>query len=336
MSAAGSEISIVVPVRNGAATLGRCLAAAVAQDPPAAELVVVDDASDDETPEIARQAGCTLIRLAERRGAAGARNCGARAAHGGILLFVDADMVLPPTAAGHVLDWFSRHDEYSGLVGLVATECPEGNATSVYFNLRKRFDYLQLSQPIAVLYGGLHALRRAAFEESGGYDESFPEVEDADLGRRLADSGRLIGLDPSLEGIHLHRIGLLQLLRSDLRRTSFHVRLLRRRRWSRGAVAGRRVASFRRGALASVVVVPLTVGLALGAVLWAPLAAPAVVGAAAIWGLNRRFLAYVRSLRGGAAALTCGGILVLDMVAAAAGAAVGVIAGLWEGRRHER
>jgi glycosyltransferase involved in cell wall biosynthesis len=86
-------ISFVVPAHNEEALLGETLrilrASAEAVGQPF-EIIVADDASTDRTAEIARTAGATVVSI-ERRQIAAARNAGAKAASGDVLIFVDAD-----------------------------------------------------------------------------------------------------------------------------------------------------------------------------------------------------------------------------------------------------
>src|SRR5262245_48629676 len=86
-------ISFIVPAHNEELWIGRCLdsirSAMAALDEPY-EVIVVDDASTDATARIAEQKGARTIRVAHRNISA-VRNCGARAAAGEELIFVDAD-----------------------------------------------------------------------------------------------------------------------------------------------------------------------------------------------------------------------------------------------------
>lgn len=86
-------ISFIVPAHNEELELPATLAALHAAASGAAqpyEIIVVDDASTDQTPEIASRAGAKVIQI-NRRQIAASRNAGARAARGDYLFFVDAD-----------------------------------------------------------------------------------------------------------------------------------------------------------------------------------------------------------------------------------------------------
>ena len=85
-------ISVVVPVRNGAATLDNCLVALARQtaDRAAYEVIVVNDGSTDDTAEIVRRHGLRCLDIAPA-GPAVARNRGAAQARGELVLFTDGD-----------------------------------------------------------------------------------------------------------------------------------------------------------------------------------------------------------------------------------------------------
>src|SRR5689334_9252898 len=90
--------SVVIPARNAARTLPATLAALRGQTYPAdrLEVIVVDDGSADATGEVAAAGGARVLRQAPA-GPAAARNRGAAAATGEIILFTDADCTPAPT-----------------------------------------------------------------------------------------------------------------------------------------------------------------------------------------------------------------------------------------------
>ena len=88
-------LSVIVPVYNAAATLEKCAASVLDQAPEAAELILVDDGSADDSPalcdRLAAQDGRVRVIHQKNGGASAARNAGLAAAKGRYVQFVDAD-----------------------------------------------------------------------------------------------------------------------------------------------------------------------------------------------------------------------------------------------------
>ncbi|MDH3274990.1 MAG: glycosyltransferase family 2 protein [Gammaproteobacteria bacterium] len=83
-------LTIIIPAKNEAKAIGDVVATARAEYPEA-EIIVVDDGSDDGTGDIAGQAGATVVKHPESLGNGAAVKSGARAARGEILAFMDGD-----------------------------------------------------------------------------------------------------------------------------------------------------------------------------------------------------------------------------------------------------
>src|SRR5215469_16254906 len=86
----GVRISVIVPVHNGLHVIGRCLEAIRLSTYTNFEVLVVDDCSTDETPQIVNNFGVQCLKTPRKLGPSGARNLGADHGMGEILLFVDA------------------------------------------------------------------------------------------------------------------------------------------------------------------------------------------------------------------------------------------------------
>ncbi|MBX7168264.1 MAG: glycosyltransferase family 2 protein [Pirellulales bacterium] len=117
-------VSIVLPAHNEAAAIEGVLEEVVgvlfAHD-IACEVLVVDDASTDDTAARAQRFadGCwqlpvRVLRLAEQRGAGAARKAGIRAAHGEVIVMLDADGTYPAAAIPELLAWFPDYDQVNG------------------------------------------------------------------------------------------------------------------------------------------------------------------------------------------------------------------------------
>ena len=107
-------LSIVVPAKNEAASIGDVVSVATSEIPDA-EIIVVDDGSTDETARLAQAAGARVIQHPESLGNGASVKTGARAAQGDILVFLDGDGQHDPR---HIKRLLARLDEgYEMAVG---------------------------------------------------------------------------------------------------------------------------------------------------------------------------------------------------------------------------
>lgn len=191
-------ISFIVPVRNDAQHLRRCLETIEAsREGVPSEIVVADNGSTDESAVVARCAGARVLSLPYRP-VADVRNQAARAASGDLLAFVDADHELDRGWSAAVLDLM--RDPAVVAVGAPYFAPAEGTW------VQRMYDRLRRHQPgcqvVDWLPSGNLVVRRSAFEDVGGFDTSLQTCEDVDLCQRLkARGGRLVAAD-ALRSVH--------------------------------------------------------------------------------------------------------------------------------------
>jgi glycosyltransferase involved in cell wall biosynthesis len=274
------ELSVVVPARNAAPHLRQCLAALRACSDVAREVIVVDDASDDDdrTAGVAREAGARLLSTPRRGGPGAARNLGARSAGAPLLLFVDADVLVRPDTLARVRRAFAEEPGLCALFGSYDTTPSDPGPISQFKNLVHHHVHQQGSARASTFWAGCGAVRRELFLAMGGFDESYgrPSIEDIELGVRLVRAGHAIALLKDLQVTHLKRWTLPGLLRSDLldRAIPWTELILRERRLPAdlNLKPGQRLAALCAVAL-------------LGALLLAPLWPPALLAGALALGL---------------------------------------------------
>lgn len=212
------HLSIIVPVGGDGTGFERCLASLGRLDPQPEEIIVVIDGIGTAFAEMAGEMGITVITLHEPRGPAVARNQGARAASGTLLLFVDSDVEPAPNSVARVVEIFERQPEFAALIGSYDDRPWHPAFLSQYRNLLHHWVHQQGQPEASTFWGACGAIRRAVFEEVGGFDESFavPSVEDIELGSRLRRAGHRIALVKDLQVKHLKRWNVRNMMSTDL------------------------------------------------------------------------------------------------------------------------
>jgi len=191
-------ISIVVPVLNERNVISDCLKSLKSQDYPGTyEIIVVDNGSSDGSGQIALDAGAKVI-LCERRGVVFAREAGAEAASGTIIVQADADTVYPSNWLNRIARYFSTHPQSVALAGTYIYLDPPFWANIDYF-LRSFVNILSLMFIFKPGYisGANFAFRREAFLKAHGYSADALSPDQWGIAHRLSKFGK-IGYDRSL------------------------------------------------------------------------------------------------------------------------------------------
>ncbi|MDX1396844.1 MAG: glycosyltransferase [Gemmatimonadota bacterium] len=186
---AGPAISFVVPAYNESAFLASTIGAIRRSADPLGrvyEIVVADDASTDGTGALAESLGARVVRCANRQ-IAGTRNAGALAAHGDILIFVDADTTVNEAVIRAALEAIER--------GAVGGGC------RVDWEEPVQLPWRIFVWTLMTLFGTVHwaagsflFCTRAAFVAAGGFDERLYAAEEIWMSRALKRHGRFVVL----------------------------------------------------------------------------------------------------------------------------------------------
>ena len=210
-------ISVIIPVYNGAATIGECLRSVFSSDYENCEVIVVDDYySSDRTLDIAGEYPCQAISLPAHAGTSAARNQGASTSRGEILFFLDSDILAEPDALSRIAATFAARPGISALFCSYQKDTVPQNFTSVYKNLLHHYTHQTSHERAATFCGGFGAIKREVFFQIGGFNENHYSLEDMDLGYRLHQSGHQIFLDKTIQLTHCKRYTLFSLVESDV------------------------------------------------------------------------------------------------------------------------
>jgi GT2 family glycosyltransferase len=216
-SLAMKEVSIVIPFRNAATTLGRCLGSLLHVDHDHFEVILVDNGSTDASAQIASKfiSGdgrrlCTKLVREEMPGASAARNRGVQEAIGSYFAFTDADCIVTRDWLKETLAAFVDNG-IGAVAGSIVGFSPRGSVDAFHC----LFTLPACSNPRT--YNGYHlnsggfpaanlVVRAEAFKCAGGFDNSNPIYgEDHDLCARIYKAGYAIQWVPSGLVYHIHR-----------------------------------------------------------------------------------------------------------------------------------
>ena len=225
------NFTLVITAHRGGPMLEACLKSAAQLAPGPADIVVAIDGAAADVKMSAENHGFRVISLPEAPGVSAARNAGASAASGSIIVFADSDVLLPADFIAHAARAFAEHSEAAAVIGSYDDSPAAPGIVSRYRNLLHHYTHQHGSAEAETFWAGCGAIRRKVFSEVGGFDETFhkPSVEDIELGYRLRKAGHRIRLVPSWQVKHLKKWRLRDLVFTDIgRRAIPWTRLLRR------------------------------------------------------------------------------------------------------------
>lgn len=177
-------VTVYMPTRNRVNCLERAIDSVLKQSHRPVELIVVDDASDDSTPELLKnyeeQKNVLVIRNSETKGASASRNLAVKNAAGDFVTGIDDDDYWRPNRIGEMISTWE-----------------EGRFSAICSNDRMDFGDREIvwkKKPLITLQDLLYynmvgnqvLTKKSYLLELGGYDESLPSAQDYDLWIRLA------------------------------------------------------------------------------------------------------------------------------------------------------
>jgi len=216
--AATPRASIVIPVHGQLSLTLRCLRAlASSGDASTFEVIIVDDASPDDSADVLpRIEGLVYLKNESNLGFIGSCNAGALAARGEFVVFLNNDTLAQPGWLDSLLATFARFpdtglagsklvypdgrlQEAGGIVyrsGAAANYGRNADPTAPRFNFAREVDYCS---------GACIAIPAKLFSQLGGFDPHYSPAyyEDTDLGMRIREAGLKVRYQPASVVVHM-------------------------------------------------------------------------------------------------------------------------------------
>jgi glycosyltransferase involved in cell wall biosynthesis len=218
-----AAVSVIIPTFNRAHRIARAVASVLYQTFTDYEILVIDDGSEDATPETLRpfRSRVRCITHSRNRGVSAARNTGIRESHSPLVAFLDSDDYWLPDKLAAQIAFLSGRPE------AVACQTEERwirrgvRVNPMKKHLKPSGQIFEPSLKLCVVSPSAVVLKRSLLEEVGLFDENFPVCEDYDLWLRISwkypvwliretlaikEGGAADQLSRSLEGMDRYRI----------------------------------------------------------------------------------------------------------------------------------
>jgi glycosyltransferase involved in cell wall biosynthesis len=227
-----AAVSVIIPTFNRAHQIARAVASVLYQTFTDYEILVIDDGSEDATPEVIEpfRSRVKCITHPRNRGVSASRNTGIRASQSPVIAFLDSDDYWLPDKLAAQISFFSEHPQ------AVACQTQESwirrgvRVNPMKKHLKPSGEIFEPSLRLCVVSPSSVAVKRSLLEEVGVFDEDFPVCEDYDLWLRISskypvwliretlvikEGGAPDQLSRSLKGMDRYRIRAIAKLMSS-------------------------------------------------------------------------------------------------------------------------
>jgi len=180
-------VSVIIPTYNRAYILDKAIESVLNQSFKNIELIVVDDASTDETSKLVkRYPSVVYVRHSKRKGPAGARNTGLKYAKGRYIAFLDSDDVFLPEKIEKQIEFFKKNPDLK----LVQTEelWFKGNRLIKPKKIHEKAEgwFFHRAVKLCVVSISTVMIKKEVFKKVGIFDEAFPVCEDYEFWLRVS------------------------------------------------------------------------------------------------------------------------------------------------------
>ena len=201
------KIAVIIPVYNSSKLLADTLMSLHSGTRAPDELIVVDDASTDDSVLVAERCGARVVVMPHNVGPAACRNKAALLAQSEVLVFIDADTCMHPQTLERIAGHLIADPDLTAVFGAYDDTPRDPGMCSQYRNLAHCYVHRSANRAALTFWSGCGAVRRDALLAVDGFDERYlkPSVEDIEFGYRMSNRGARILLDPEICVTHTKR-----------------------------------------------------------------------------------------------------------------------------------
>jgi len=249
------NFSVIVPAYNASRTISSCLEAIFNSDFKDFEVVVIDDASNDSTVEIAKKFPCRIVESAKHLGTHNIRNMAKNESRYDTLVYIDSDILIEPGTLIKIEHSFKEEPDLAAVVGVLSKTHPNNGYFSQYKNLYMHYVLNKCPRYIDFIYGSIYAIKKEHFQECWPLGRFG---EDTDLGMRMCRKNLKILLNKEMEVIHLKNYSFVSFLLNDFIVPYYWAKIFIRQRGWADLVKKKRFSHARAGQIISIVLAGLT------------------------------------------------------------------------------
>jgi len=219
-------ISVIIPTMNAERFISKSIESFLKQDIKEKYEIIVVDSSTDRTSEIVSKYKVKVIKQ-KKLGPAAARNFGVKKARGDIVVFVDADCIVPKTWLRKLTEPFSDK-EITAVAGAYKIWNKESSiARFLQYEIEQRYERMKNATNIDFVGSYNCAYRKKIFTKFGGFDEKMIQGEDPDLSFRISKKHKIV-FQPSAYVYHMHVEDLISFSKKKFQRAYWKAFLFKR------------------------------------------------------------------------------------------------------------
>lgn len=222
-------ISVIIPTYNAASTIEKCLVSILNQGYPDMEVIVVDDASTDDTLEKVSKYQVKVFTKTSNQGVAHSRNFGVEKANSGIIIFVDSDIVVPAGRIRQLVNSLNEKPGTAAVGGIYSDNTKDLNFISDFKNLDLVYRGQLCSGHVKYLGTSFFIIKKSTFVETGGFSTEFKgaTAEDVDFGYKVTNGRPIMFLDKNIGVDHLKKYNLISMLKTNFQRIINMMRIIK-------------------------------------------------------------------------------------------------------------